>query len=693
MDTILNELSPQVREQDTVAPDDPLTLSLWGLKALLEHHTDNAPHVALEAVLESEPLPLARLGDAFNLSLFERTILLLCLGLELEPNFQSLCAKVHGNDNKPYATLGLALSTFPEADWSVLSPQTPLHYWQLIHPEPSRVLTEAPLKLDRRILCYLLDEPALPPHLIDLGTPLSPEGLADTLPPSYADLIQQLITTWSTADATHGFTLICLNGPDTTTNTNVAIAACHAMGMPLMALSAAVLHTNPQDLTQLQREWEREALLTRSALLLDCDTAQPGDPGRDTAISLFLETLSTPVIVCSRDKKPQVRRPLITFEVPPLNYTEQKDLWLANLGPLAADLDGHVDLLATQFRLSPTAVQSVCRQAKGIINEEQGTRNKLDVTAGSDEQNSKSKIQNSLQEAAQASTKLKTHLWDLCRAQARPNLDDLAQRIESMATWEDLVLPDRQRLILEDIATHLTYRSRVYQEWGFAKKGDRGLGTSALFYGESGTGKTMAAEVLANSCQLDLYRIDLSTVVSKYIGETEKNLRRIFDAAETGGVILLFDEADALFGKRSEVKDSHDRHANIEVSYLLQRMEAYRGLAILTSNMKDSLDKAFLRRIRFMMVFPFPDASARAEIWQRIFPAQTPTQGLDYTKLGQLKVAGGNIRNIALQAAFIAAQADQSVSMAHIRQAAQREYLKLEKLLTTEEIKGWDADD
>ena len=197
--------------------------------------------------------------------------------------------------------------------------------------------------------------------------------------------------------------------------------------------------------------------------------------------------------------------------------------------------------------------------------------------------------------------------------------------------------------------------------------------------------------MLANSCQLDLYRIDLSTVVSKYIGEAEKNLRRIFDAAETGGVILLFDEADALFGERSEVKDSHDRHANIEVSYLLQRMEAYRGLAILTSNMKEALDDAFLGRIRFMLPFPFPNSAARAEIWRRIFPAKTPTQNLDYAKLGQLKVAGGKIRNVALNAAFLATQADHPVGIKHVLQAAQREYLKLERLLTKEEIRGWEG--
>jgi SpoVK/Ycf46/Vps4 family AAA+-type ATPase len=192
----------------------------------------------------------------------------------------------------------------------------------------------------------------------------------------------------------------------------------------------------------------------------------------------------------------------------------------------------------------------------------------------------------------------------------------------------------------------------------------------------------MAAEVLAGELRLDLYRIDLSSIISKYIGETEKNLRRVFDAAEESGVILLFDEADALFGKRSEVKDSHDRYANIEVSYLLQRMEAYRGLAILTTNLKNALDTAFLRRLRFVLEFPFPDAEARAEIWRRIFPADTPTEGLDITKLARLNIAGGNIRNIALNGAFLAADADEPVRMDHLAAAARSEYMKLEKPLT-----------
>jgi SpoVK/Ycf46/Vps4 family AAA+-type ATPase len=280
-------------------------------------------------------------------------------------------------------------------------------------------------------------------------------------------------------------------------------------------------------------------------------------------------------------------------------------------------------------------------------------------------------------------------LWDCCRAQARPHLENLAQRVEAVATWDDLILPEPQREVLELIARQLRHRRLVHYDWGFAAKSTRGLGLSALFVGPSGTGKTMAAEVLAREVQLDLYRIDLSEVVSKYIGETEKNLRRVFDAAEEGGAILLFDEADALFGKRSEVHDSHDRYANIEISYLLQRMEAYRGLAILTTNLKSEIDSAFLRRIKFVVQFPFPDAAQRAEIWRRIFPAATPTAELDPDQLGLLNVAGGNIRNIALNAAFLAADAGRPVGMEQILAAARTEYMKLERTLTPAEVGGW----
>jgi len=218
----------------------------------------------------------------------------------------------------------------------------------------------------------------------------------------------------------------------------------------------------------------------------------------------------------------------------------------------------------------------------------------------------------------------------------------------------------------------------VYERWGFAERMNRGLGISALFAGPSGTGKTMAAEVIANELRLNLYRIDLSAVVSKYIGETEKNLRRLFDAAEEGAALLFFDEADALFGKRSEVKDSHDRYANIEINYLLQRMESYRGLAVLATNMRGALDQAFLRRLRFIVTFEVPGVADRRAIWERVFPERTPTDVLDLDRLADFAATGGMIHNIALNAAFAAAHAGSPVTMRMVLDSVRTEFRKLD---------------
>jgi ATPase family associated with various cellular activities (AAA) len=273
------------------------------------------------------------------------------------------------------------------------------------------------------------------------------------------------------------------------------------------------------------------------------------------------------------------------------------------------------------------------------------------------------------------------------REHARRGLHGLATRVEPGARWDDLVLPETQVDTLRQIAAHVRHKALVNDEWGFAVKHPRGLGLTVLFAGASGTGKTMAAEVIAAELGLDLYRIDLATVVSKYIGETEKNLREIFSAAADTDAILLFDEADALFGKRSEVRDSHDRYANLEVSYLLQQMEAYRGAAILTTNMQHALDPAFMRRLRFVVQFPFPDAAARARIWRGIFPAATPVGNLDWGQLGQLNVAGGVIRNIATLAAYHAAGDGGRVEARHVLAAVRTEYAKLDKPLTAAETR------
>lgn len=265
-------------------------------------------------------------------------------------------------------------------------------------------------------------------------------------------------------------------------------------------------------------------------------------------------------------------------------------------------------------------------------------------------------------------------------------LGGLAERIEPRATADDLVLPVGQLHQIEDLITHLAHRDRVYDDWGFAQKSTRGLGITALFAGESGTGKTMAAEVVSDRLGLDLFRIDLSAVVSKYIGETEEHLRALFDAAEVSGAVLLFDEADALFGRRTEVKDSHDRYANLEIAYLLQRMESYRGVAILTSNLKTNVDPAFTRRLRFVVHFPFPDEVARAEIWRRVLPDAAPTEDLDPSALAKLQISGGTIRAIALGAAFAAAAQGCAIGPEHIRYAAGAEYAKTERSVTSAEL-------
>ena len=232
-------------------------------------------------------------------------------------------------------------------------------------------------------------------------------------------------------------------------------------------------------------------------------------------------------------------------------------------------------------------------------------------------------------------------------------------------------------------------RPVVYDDWGFGATLGRARGITALFAGPSGTGKTLAAEVVAGALGCDLQRIDLAGIVDKYIGETEKHLRSVFDAAESSGALLFFDEADALFGKRTDVRDSHDRYANIEVDYLLQRMEDYPGLAVLATNRKSSLDSAFLRRLRFVLDFPFPDATSRRRIWEATLPAQAPTSALDLDALARLELAGGSIVTVAVNAAFAAAAQDRAIGMDHVAAAARAELAKLDRLVRDGDLDAW----
>lgn len=612
------------------------------------------------AQMQSFPGPAALdvLTAAFTLSPFERELLLLCAGVELEASFAKYISQAHGDIHRALPTFGLALSILPEAHWSALGPQSPLRQFHLIDVMPGDTLTSSPLRIDERVLHWLAGVNQPDERLAGGLLPLS-QSL--DLPPSQHKIAEQIVLALTQGRMEQRLPVIELIGAEYAEKRTIAAIACRTMGLNLMIFSLAAVGNIDELL--LMRLLTREAALQGCALLLDTEELESAETTARLPMTRRLaERLSGPLFVSGRERLRISNRPVLVFDIQRPTASEQRELWQKALSPMLDNGEPApmIPSLVAQFDMGVSTIQSVAKEAASALN--------IDI--------------------ASASEGIGKAIWNACRASARPKLDDLAQRIEPSASMEDLVLPPLQRSMLRQIIMHVQKRSKVYEDWGFSTKGLRGLGVAALFAGQSGTGKTMAAEVLAGELELDLYRIDLSQVVSKYIGETEKNLRRVFDAAEQGASILLFDEADALFGKRSEVKDSHDRYANIEVAYLLQRMESYRGLSILTTNLKNALDPAFMRRIRFVVHFPFPGAAERAEIWRRIFPSKTPTEGLDPVRLSKFNVAGGNIRNIAMNAAFLAAGAGEPVRMSHILDAAQTEYAKLERTLTGAEIGG-----
>jgi AAA+ superfamily predicted ATPase len=470
------------------------------------------------------------------------------------------------------------------------------------------------LILAEPVLAWLLGRPTVDARL---RCRTIPSAASPQLAASQTPSVDAVVAAWP-----RGSVGLC--GADPGTRRAVAEAAAARMNVHLIRVCAADLPGSPEERHELVAVWERDARLCRSALLVEVEDAR--------AFTGVLDRLRpTPGWwFSSAEPLPGVSG----VPVFPPTTEERHAAWslLAAPGTPPAALDG----VASQFVL--------------------GIHDILSSGAG---------------DATPA------QLWDGARRVCRGRMEDLAQRIEPRGTWEELVVPDAARQTLRSLVAHVRHRHRVQEEWGFSDSSSRGLGITALFHGPSGTGKTMAAEVVAGELRLDLYRIDLSSVVSKYIGETEKHLRRLFDAAEAGSAVLLFDEADALFGKRSEVRDSHDRYANIEVGYLLTRMECYRGLAILTTNLKDTLDPAFQRRLRFVVGFSSPDAAQRLRIWEHALPDAVPRERLDYGRLARLELSGANIRNVALHAAFLAADAGERVGMRHIASAARDELVRL----------------
>jgi hypothetical protein len=578
----------------------------------------NVLKARLAGAPERAPLGEAPIVDAvaadFGLSGFERDLLVLAAGVELDLELAAACGRV---------TFEVADHLLADARWEALAPTAPLRRWHLLSLS-SGPLAGAAVRIEERVLFHLIGVPAAEPRLEPVVHAQPAPGLVAA--PHYRTAAA-IAEAW--APEADGWPVIQLTGDDADGAEDVAALVARALGWSLGVLRADDVPSRTLDRQLLAALWTRESLLVDGALLL---------AGDDDEIAAFADLLVAPTLIAAREPV-TLRRAWRGHAVERPSEHERRRLWAHALDAP----DPVLDAIAGRFPFGARSIAAAAPVAREAL------------AAGEDP-------------------------VAALRSRGRPagqGLAALARRVEPAAGWDDLVLPEPALATLREIAAQVRNRATVHEDWGFAAQGGRGLGITALFSGQSGTGKTLAAEVLARELALDLFVIDLSAVVSKYIGETEKNLRTLFDSAEDGA-ILLFDEADALFGRRTDVKDSHDRYANLEVSYLLQRMEAYRGLAILTTNVKSALDRAFQRRIRFVVSFPFPDAALRERIWRGVFPPGAPLGRLDWSRLASLDLSGGSIRSIAVNAAFLAADAGGPVRMQHLRAAAKQEFAKLE---------------
>ena len=617
------------------------------------------------------PGPALRvLGELAGLSAFEERLLLMAAAPSLDGAFAPAFAEVHADARREHATLHLALALYAEPGERLeladaLVPSRALRRLRLldVSAEPHGAFMLRALTVDERVVDYLRGHNRaaqdLEPYLVSLGESMadpeaaeatleaaSPAGTLDDLEAAIVALAQFDNGRWPTVD---------LIGPPDAGAAEAVVRACRRLALRPYALRATALAAlDPRRRTELVALLGREAVLANLALVVDATSIEIGSEA-GSVVDELITTVGAPLFVLSTDPWPAEARLLDVVPIRRPTRTEQQSLWRTALARHANSVNGEVDAIVQQFDLGPAAISDIvagaARHAEGPIS-------------GRD-------------------------LWDACRDRTGSVLDGLARRLEPAYTWDDIVVGDDVLEQLREVADQVEQRGRVYEEWGFGAGLGRGRGITALFAGPSGTGKTMAAEILARHLRLELHRIDLAGVVSKYIGETEKNLRRVFDVAESSGAILLFDEADALFGTRTEVRDSHDRYANVEINYLLQRMEDYGGLAVLATNRRAALDPAFLRRLRFVIEFPFPGEDERRRIWERVFPPAAALDDVDNGRLSRLEVTGGNIKAIAVNAAFLAAADARPIGMAHVMRAAAREYSKLSKPVSGAEFGTW----
>ncbi|MCC6627517.1 MAG: ATP-binding protein [Chloroflexi bacterium] len=658
-------------------PDSEVAVLSAGLPSLPEPLADRrralaAERDAIEARLAasaaeygSARFPFWRLGHLFNLDRFERDVLLLALAPEFDLRYERLYAYLQDDvtRKRPLVDLALRLLCLEPSDIgaarAAFLPSAPLLRHALVQlvedGQRQPALLSRVIKIDDRVVNELLGYPTLDAMLAPFTEIVQPERSFTELV-LVPDLIDRLRQTCAPAA---GGVVLALQGSYGSGRQAIAEALCADIGVPLLAVDLERLVRSDQPPLDLTQRLVREARLRGAAILWQ------GADGvlRDDALAVWRKPvlaaldahdgLSILALELPWEARGALRqRRFLRVEVPVTSYTERETLWQQRLN---GDSPGEMTLqaLSSTFRLTGGQIRDAIAMARSLAR----WHNRPLAT---------------------------DDLYAACRAQSSGRLDNLAHKIRTTYTWDDIVLPTDQIGQLREISVQVRHRRTVLESWGFDRHLAMGKGVNALFAGQSGTGKTMAADIIAADLGLELYKVDLSTIVSKYIGETEKNLDGIFRAAREANAILFFDEADALFGKRSEVKDAHDRYANIEVGYLLQKMEEYDGVVILATNLRKNLDDAFVRRLHISIDFPFPEEPDRLRIWQKVFPVEAPLA--PDVDLGfcarQFKLAGGSIRNVALLAAFLAAEDGRHLHMIHIARATKREYQKLGKLVT-----------
>jgi hypothetical protein len=643
------------RAAEVVRPEvAPVDAQIEALRVEIEARTA-ATHDAGRA------LRMVTLAAAFHLSQAEVDLLLLALAPELEPRYETLYAYLQNDVTRKRPSVDLALNVIcRSAEEKVfarrfVADEGPLRRFavlDLIEETYDRqpTLLRHFLRVRDSVVRMLLDQPASAP---ELGSWLPSEDASRDLSVASRERIRNLAASIGAGPSEPS--AVYLSGR----RDDAIIAATrllgHELGRPLLSAALAQLESEP---------WPRIAALARDTLLhnaLLVVTSAGVAKGGPAALRELVAMARPPVIVAGPASAAGALPQSILLwhvDVRPADYATRIEAWRAALDDhgIAAD-----ELrLADTFRFGGQRIRQTAALARSLA-------------AVRDPANPRPAVADVL---------------DAGRALTAPDLSRLAIPIEPRYSWDDLVLPDDKVKQLRGVASRIQHRRTVHRAWGFGAKLSRGKGVSVLFSGPSGTGKTMAAEVLAKDLGVDLYQVDLSSVVSKYIGETEKNLERIFTEAELSNQLLLFDEADAIFGKRTEVKDAHDRYANIEIDYLLQRMEQYSGPVVLATNFQKNLDEAFLRRLSEIVEFPFPDEAARERIWRGHFPDEAPREDdIDFVFLAaQFHLPGGNIRNIVVNAAFMAAQEGSSIGMRHVVAALRGEFQKQGKLVMKSEL-------